>query len=429
MTVEIRAVRQAVNTATGNQDFNVSGWSAAVQAALYIATYATADNSAADHSVIGLGLATSSSQRHTGGVRDEHDVGTTDCSRRTISDECIVILDPVDGSVDGEADFVQFNAGGSRVTWGAAPSAAFLMTALYFSGFDNVNLQKVDMSGTSPQTVTIGFEADIVINISANGPNADTVHINSELGMGFATWNGATVRQGHIVGFGANGEGAASPRRGIRNDSFWGGSGDLQWTYRLSIGSFTETGFDLTRAFGLADTSDDWFILSLKLPSGLSAWCGDVESPTSTGTDPQTGPGFTPQALIGLLSYIDTINTWGAATADAGTWGVAVATASEEFCHTVQNEDGVGNTNTQSLVDDTLINLSTDAGAAGLVAYLDSFDANGWTPYYTTVDAVTPRQQIWLAIEEDSGDEGRFGAAIAPKITRSVQIPIHQLQL
>ena len=400
MAVEIRAVRQAVNTAIGNQDFDVSGWTPTPQAALYLATYATADNSPADHGVMGIGLAVSSSERHTGGARNEHGVDTSDTSRRTISDECIVILNPADGSVDGEADFVQFNAGGSRVNWGDAPSAAFLMTALYFSGFDDVDLQKVDMSASSPQTVTVGFQADIVIIVSTNGANSDTVHVNSELGMGLAVRGSG---QGHLVGFSADNKGSTEVIRGISNTNFWGGSGGGDWTYTMSIGSFDATGFDLTRT-GNADTTDDWFILSLKLPTGISAWCGGIASPTSSGDDPQTGPGFKPQALIGLISDIDTFDVWagggGTGEVDAGGWAITVAMESEQFSHCIADEFNADTTDAQSLVDDTLIHLTTGAGVDELIASLASFDTNGWTPNYSTFDA-TARQQVWLAIEED----------------------------
>ena len=398
MAVEIRAVRQATLTATGNQDFDVSGWSTTPQAALYFITRATADNSAADHGVMGIGLAVSSSNRFTGGVRNEHGTSQGDASRRTISDECIVVLDPADGSVDGEADFVQFNAGGSQVNWGDAPASAYLMTALYFAGFDNVDLQKVDMDASSPQTVTVGFEADIVIIVSTNGTITDTVHNNSELGMGFAVNGGG---QGHMDGYSKDGSSFSEVLRGISNTKFWGAGTATNWYYTISIGNFDSTGFDLTRT-GTTDTTDDLFIISLKLPSGLSAWCGGIASPISIGDDAQTGPGFKPQALLGVISDLDAFDSWDV-TADAGGWGVVVATGSEQFSHCIADEDGADTMNTESLVDDQLVHLHSGDGSNQLEATLSSFDTNGWTPNYSVVDTGTARQQIWLAIEEDAG--------------------------
>jgi len=236
MAVEIRAVRQAVNTSTGVQDFDVASWLATPQAALYIITNAVADNTAIDHAILGLGLATATDERHTGGAIDVHDLATTDCTRRTISDECIVVMNPADGEVEAEADFSEFHAGGSEVNWGDAPAAAYLMTALYFAGFDNVDLQKVDMAAGSPQTVTVGFEADIVLLVSTNGGNSDLLHINSELGMGLAV-NGSG--QGHIDGFGRDAQEAGAPCRGISDSYFWGGGSQEDWVYTISIASFT----------------------------------------------------------------------------------------------------------------------------------------------------------------------------------------------
>lgn len=408
MPVEIRAVRQAVNIATGNQDFDVSGWGSTPQAALYFVTNATVDNTPVDHGILGIGAAISSTKRHTVGMVNEHNVATSNTWRRAISDECIVILDPSDGSVDGEADFVQFNSGGSRVNWGAAPSAAFLMTALYFAGFDSVDLQKLDRSASSPQTVTVGFQADIVVVFQAGISNGDSATATSECDFGLAVRGSG---QGHIAGRSVDGQGNSSLDRGISNTKFFGRAGSGNWNSTITIGNFDSTGFDLTLSTGTADTGDDWFILSLELPAGISAWAGGIASPASTGDDPQIGPGFTPQFLLGIISDLSSFDSWDQG-GDAGGWGIVVAMGSEEFSHAVADEDGVGTTNTQSLVDDTLIHLATDDGTDQLIASLSSFDANGWTPNYSTVDG-TARQQFWLAIEED---EEEVGGTILPQV-------------
>jgi hypothetical protein len=84
---------------------------------------------------------------------------------------------------------------------------------------------------------------------------------------------------------------------------------------------------------------------------------------------------------------------------NAGSLGVSTFDADDEYCNSVQDEDTALTTDTQSLSDNTVINLPDDDGSVAHVASFVSFDANGWTWNFSATEGTIVK--YWaLAIEE-----------------------------
>ena len=127
-------------------------------------------------------------------------------------------------------------------------------------------------------------------------------------------------------------------------------------------------------------------------------------TPTSTGNDSEAGPGFTPQFVMMLPTMAEAASTiyWDAL---GGGFGISTFDDDDEYCNSINYEDEVATSNTQSLSDDKAANLPDDDGSQGVEASFVSFDANGWTLNYTAVKA---NAKLWpyLAIGEAAAGGG-----------------------
>jgi len=403
---QIRAVRQAVSTAaSGTQDFNVSGWSATPQLAMFIISKATADNSLATDAELAIGFTDGTDEYYCARNEMDGDVWA-DANRRTVHNACIGLVTDA-GAVDGEFTFSQWNSGGVELTINEQFSAGFLMTVIFFAGFDNVDIQKVDKVGSPGATVTTGFQTDIVFMISNDCPADDTAYVNSVLGISMAVRGSGF---GTFSSYDADASSSSVVRGGIADDYFHMQAGFSPGIY-YDIGNFTSTSFDIQYVSGSGDNTDDWIVVSLDLPSYISAWCGADTSPTTATTKSNTSPGFTPQCLFGILSDHSAIDDWNG-DSEAGVLALAFANQDgEDYCTGTHNDWGAETMNTGSLTDDVVVHMLDDTGSDELVATIDSWDANGWTLDYSTADG-TARYALWLAIEEAQGLAAKFATIL-----------------
>ena len=137
---------------------------------------------------------------------------------------------------------------------------------------------------------------------------------------------------------------------------------------------------------------------------------GTIGSAASTGDDVQTGPGFPPQAVIVCPSIANVVNTHDAL--DVFSVGVTAFDIDDEYSVIVSDEDDQAASDTQSLADNTALNVPNDNGAAGYEASFVSFEADGWTWNYSDA-TLTGRPMVVLAIGEE------VAAAGVPKISKN----------
>lgn len=201
MGVTVATTRVACNTSTGNQDITTTDLGGLTpKAAYFAATSATSDGTAANHWVLSTGAATGTGNRWAVASSSEHGIGATDSHRRMTNDECVMLLDPADGTIDGEADFVSFIEDGVRINWGDAPAAAYLLTVVLFAG--------TDLSALADSQTTVAT-TDNTLDITDVGFEPDQVIFGSH----GALLNDTTGTFGtHSVGIADNGVGVVQPQ-------------------------------------------------------------------------------------------------------------------------------------------------------------------------------------------------------------------------
>ena len=409
MGVTIAVTRVACNTTTGTQDITSADLGGLTPKAVwFIVTQATADGTATDHAVLGIGAATGASNRWSCGVFSEHGLATTDTGRRIVSDECVVKLNTGDANIDGEADFDSFISNGVRIDWTNAPASAHLLTVILFAGTD---LSAQAGTFTMPDSVdgtvdvnTVGFEPDVVLSATTGLSAFDASDDTWMIGHGVAL-NTSPVQQ-YAVGFWSQDAWASGYTSGHITDDY--GVVSVDWDGTLTgwggeFGSFDADGFSVTQRLGAGANYVGFLALAFASAVGFSA--GIIDSPTSTGNQSITDPGFTPQAVYVGLTQMQAINTAYSGSDQAGAKGIAVFDDDDEYCNSIADENGSATSDTQSLSDDTAINFPQDDGLSGFVASFVSFDANGWTWNFSAVMG-TATKWWYLAIEEEAAAGG-----------------------
>ena len=408
MGVTAATIRVACDTSTGNQDITTADLGGLTpKAALFIVSYGVTDGTPAAHAVLSYGAATGTSNRWVVGGTNEDAQGTTDTDRFAYADRCIEIMNPGDQTTDGRADFVSFITNGVRINWSDAPASAYLLTVVLFAGTDlSVHANTFTMHATVNNAVDVtdpGFEPDVLILAGGSDLSFGNSLAQWQLSYGFVHNDRASGITQRAVGTKSIG-GAATSACISRCTASYGivhilNSGNV---YKgAEFGTFDADGFSCTsRINGGGGSGIGYLALRFGAGPAVDSWLGTHTTPVAPGNDADAGPGFTPQAVLFLgtmMEAIDTAYTHGL----AGSFGLGAFDADDEYMVSVCAEDGVGTSNTQSLSDDTAVQLPDDDGAAGLTASFVSFDANGWTLNYSAVEA-NAKLFFVVAIEEET---------------------------
>jgi hypothetical protein len=416
MTV-VAVVRAAANTATGNQNFTTTDLGGLTpSAALFIATRAVTNNTAAAHAPICIGAATSTSQRWAMFSTSQDGQADTAVTRRAATTQCLMI--PLaGGGIDGEADFVSFITNGVQINWTDAPANAYLITVVLFANLSGAyagTFAPGTSVGAAVDVTAPNFQPDLVFLASHGDAFDDTSSAFHSPGFGWAVRDGSNT-QLSVMQSEQDGQAAGTPRAylstsyGIATLSV--NSNNLLWA--SEIGSFDSQGFSATLRIASAGT-DEVGYLALAL-NGDNVWAGTHATPTATGNQASTAPGFRPQAVFLGMTHLTAVNN-GSQNASAGPYGVAVITANAQYSNAIAIENGAAITNTQGLGQSIAADIDNDDGATGIEATLVSLDATGWTLDFTSVLG-SARQWVALAIGQTVGQ----GMLLAGKRNRLVQ--------
>ena len=405
MGVNCSVTRFAAATATGTQDITTPDLGGLTPVAvLFYATRCVTDATAADHVQSSFGAATGTANEWCSSVNSEHGVGTMDSHQERTDARCILFHTPGVGTDIAGAEFTSFIADGVRINWIDVDSA-FLITAVFFAGTDiSAHANNISLGNTANLATDItqpGFEPEIVIACAHNNGAINSDSTNTRQSIGFVSNDGATVVQRCLGSNYENGQALGASNLWSRDDCGVMGiqnNGTLDW--RGSFGTFDANGFTAT-TLDAASGNTGLLYLALDIGGGVSSWVGTHTSPTSTGNNSETGPGFTPQVVLRLMAQVDTVNTKINEGDASGTYGFSAMDGDEAYSASVQNEDGSGTSDTQSISDDVAIELPDDDGTVGLTATFVSFDTSGWTDNYTAVKG-TGGLMPALAIEEET---------------------------
>lgn len=387
MAITSTVTRVACNTSTGTQDITVSGFGTP-KAALFICSVGVTDGTAAADLNMSIGAATGVSNEWCLSVSAENGVGTTSTFGTTDSDRCVRINNAGSSSVDGEAEFSAFITDGVRINWTNAPSAAWLLTVVLFGGSDlSAHANNAALGNSTDNAVDVtapGFEPTLVITATQGSSGIDSGDTHLQHSVGFIHNNGAVTQRAAAYRY-TNGSATSSPD-GRCTESYGimqiDSSAALDWGGEFS--AFDGSGFTVTtRNAGGNDTA--LMYLALRLGGTEIGWVDTVDTPTATGNDTESGPGVTPQLVLQIGTHMEAIDTAYNSSALAGVLGLGAFTADVEYMTSVAEEDGAGTSDTQSLSDDTAVELPQDDGTAGLTAALVAMIASGYTLNYSAV--------------------------------------------
>jgi len=405
MAEVVGVTRVACNTGTGNQAITVGCDGETPVAAIFIISGATSDATATDHARIGFGM-TDGSNHFVMATTSEHGVSTSDNFRHNANDTVIAILETGDANVDGEATFVSFAADSVTINWTDAPASAYLLTVIAFAGSGvsaKVGVADVVTSKDSSTHIEdVGFEADCIFAISTGTDDIpDASSPGCYLAIGWAV-NDVGTTQGCLAWRMVDNR-TTTTQHTILSNSYVGGHCDYtdpDWVYANEITDIDSDGFNLYTREDDAPSDVDMAYLALKFDNA-DVHLETIDTETGTGTKAYTNPGFTPQALITIASNLESVDTR-VTNNQAGMMGMGVASGtSTEYSSLMTTDDNVSTTDTESYSDDQALLVKNDDGTLHVAASLDSFDANGYTLDYGTVDSSAHKVMV-LAIEAEA---------------------------
>lgn len=399
MGISIVVTRVACNTGVGNQTITNTDLNGLTPKAVkFVIVRATADGTPLAGAAIGIGAA-DATREWVAAISSRDANATSVAKTRGATDECVMILNPVDGSVDGEASFVSFGVNSVTINWGNAPAAAYLLTVTLFAGSDlsaYVDTATNSGVGVPINIVAPGFEPDVVYNISTGyNINVDSTQAHAFLSYGVALNETPVLHRSWAI---REGDASGTSQIAARFSDLYAimqidNTGGVAWGAVYS--DFDADGFTITAAIGNKDRSG---YIALAFNGVAQFWADTIDTPTAPGNQSQVGPEFIPQFVDLGITQIETINA-GITDGDAGSFGASSFDGSSEYSSSVQIEDAQVTTDTQSLSDDIAINLPNDDGSAGHIAPFVEFIASGWTLNFTTTEGTAVKDWA-LAVEE-----------------------------
>jgi len=420
--IKTAVLRDVCNTSLGNQSFSTADFGGGTpKAAFFIVSTGETDGVAAAHDICAIGCCDGTNQWSLS-YRGEDARGTsTSCGRRHHDTDCIVIINQPNDTVDGAADFVSFDTNGVTVDWNDASGTAYMIEIWLFGGDD----MQVDVATFTPgaedtevNVETVGFEADLLILGAASFIFNEGANAQTRFSIGFVENTGAGENQAAYCRQLRSGVttteayGLVHNNRGISDMTLAGGA-----AARGEITTFDSVGF----SHFSRDAAGTGEVGYLAIDTGdRDVYVGNFTTPTGTGEQPQTGPGFKPQMVGMVTTQLPTINTVEGPSGLAGTWCISGFTPDAEFCHGYAFEDGIvlGTSNSESVSDNAAVLMHDDAGGALMAAaFVSMDDAAGWTLNWSAVDSGNPRLQFGFAIE-DAPAPGGFSPALLRQAQR-----------
>lgn len=426
MTLKFQSTRVACNTSSGDQDITISGFGTPV-AVLFTLGYGTADGTPADGKLLAIGGATSSSGMFAVYSVAENGVTTTSSRTGVVNNRCIYTQDG-GGTITNGATFSTFITDGVRISWqagGEIPDAGYLLTVTLIGGTNVVGAyaSTFDMAATVDTATDVtapGFEPTDLFVFNATTPY---------LSMGIVHNASGTVSQYSVSQYDRSA--VTTTELHLREENSYGitncnpGGTGAQGEF----GSFDASGFSCTTRTSATTNNGRGTVgyLALRI-TDYETYAGYLTTPTSTGNQSITSPGFKPQFLMQLLSGAEAFDT-NYGDNRAGTFGISVADATSQYSNTITSEDGVTTTNAESLSDDQMVNLKDDDGTTRWTTSFVSFDTTGFTQNFTATHSTGAVWLYWAVEEETSGSSGTsytgtFSLPVSKEISISSQIEI-----
>jgi len=361
-------VTQAAPTTTETQDFTSSGLGTPV-GAIALGSNLTTINGVLSDTGVSIGATDLTTEGACWGA-DEDNQTTTDNAHIHNSTHLVHLGTAGASSADESAEENNAVTDGIQLNWDAASVAKQVSLMLLQEGINDIDFRNYDL-GTGTDTITVGFQADIIVVFSTSVADDSGQNNAQQLVTFYERSSGNYVAAGYRYN---NGRDLSTVDTQTADVIY---TTDVPCTVnevgsvsdRFTIGNFTSTAFDVVRTQGSATRRVG--ILSIELDTGYNAYVDTVNAPTSQGnTDLITSLTGTP--VWGL--WLGTSNT--TVTGSVGSsFCFGMMTANEDASVVAWSEDAAtGNSNCGlQHRNDSSIMVSSDSGSMISRAAQNSF--------------------------------------------------------
>jgi hypothetical protein len=347
----------------------------------------------------GIGMTDGNAQRVLSVMAEDGNL-SVGADSGTRADTATVINFPIPGneSLEGEASWVSWQAGGSQISWADLLATAAQIKATYFYG-DDVQCAVVEVTGhqnTNATVTGLDFEPDLAIVIGLSpafaGTNAfvaDDSHAFACFSLGYAvrTASGGVQQVCYadlIADRRASTTGGAST---IRDDAVWVGFDAVGATpiigERVALSSWTSDG--AVFAPNGVERAGPYAVLFVGFTHKREMYAGirDFDE-TSAGDVAVTDPGFKPEAYFAIGTYLTSKNTLeadGGEDQNVSNFSHGAYTGTESVYASAAAADAVATSDTSSSVGDDFLWRCHD-GAGSTTQWRGthvSLDATGFT--------------------------------------------------
>ena len=391
-------VQTTLRTGTGTQVISTSDWSDTVEAYMLFVTSATAlDTLTADaswsHGIYADG------EESIAGSYSEDGPSTSVTSSGGYDDGVIRLYD--DTTAILVAEHSALGSGSITIDVTTNDDGEYVVVALLIADTGGVATFDVDThTSTDGQTTFSGldFEPDVLIG-AKHGPQSTNYWsqgTNTETGAGgfchgIATNESGGIKQVCHAKFSRDGRGNADLHTRFYADHF---AVHIQETAghqhcAAFIESFTSDGFVIETSYQQGGSTMRVRGLAMKLTDDDSqdfALIDTFESHDTEEEDEYSGLSFEPGFMFRLLTGMED----GFDTADqAGPYGVALATADDQYVIETDEDDNAATMVAKSMVKSGVTAFARVGGSTDFEADFVSFDSDGITEDWTTVNATT----------------------------------------
>ena len=385
--MRVETVRVAAPTSTGTTDFTVSGGGTCIGAIFWMSA-AVADDTPVNGAFWGYGACDGTNQ-FANSTSSQHAQLATNTAKRAMTDQCICLIIAT-GALDGESAFDSFITDGVRINTGNAYAAGYFINARLFFNDDGANddfhVGTFDTSAGNDDVTEPGFEPTFVEVASIRGAFNDTAQNGGGFSLGWAYNHPSLPTPPQVSMNWGEGDNAAdgAPRMRVESALVCADHSGAGLLGQVEINTFDSSGFTAEQVNGAGYVCG---YVAVKCANEI-----DVDlfsTPTSTGAQSYTGPGFAPQAVMGFLTRVGASESTDV-TGLAGSWGAFIFTSTTvEFSNSVQMEDASPSTDTQSIADSIAVNLPEHDGTSddGIEGSVTSILSNGFEITYTVVSS------------------------------------------
>lgn len=393
--IRISVVKFTTRTTTGNQTITGDLGGATPKAALFFTTSHTlaGDPGSTGNLIIGIGATDGASQWCCGGFAADN-ASTSNTSRFARTTACLTGVNSASAEFY-RAAFSSFGADSITINFDVATATGRECICVLFGGADFS--AKVGTTGTSNSSVSgLSFAPTAVLFGSFNNNFTGTAQDDCHLGFGAAVDDGSLTNRS--MDYYSDDASANENSRMYFSTAAYGRTrnttGDLQGGGAVT--AFASDGFTYTV------TANGSGYLAL---GGVDAKLVTFTTPTSTGNSTITTTGITPFAVIGAVTSLNAADTDEIETANSTGGGFFAFTASEDGAISFSADDDADPTNTNNdCKAHALMGGIGGTGPQAIVADFTSFQADGFTLNYTTVNATS--RYGWALAFGSAGDAG-----------------------